>query len=140
MILSWLTLFLATHPSSLVLVLIWIRNRKACSSSSSVRTGTSLHGNLLTCQVYQGNSLSTLSILIQSLNRSSNSFVVSMKRGARPLVKKWAGSWQLGLLWKFFILSGCLTRCWYSRRTVLGGCVWIAQTLTRHVRRILLLS
>ena len=93
--LSWLTLFLATHLSSSASVLIWIRNRKARSSSSSMRTGTSLHGSLQTCQVYQGNLLSTLTILIQTLNRSNNSFVALMKRGVRPLVKKWPalGSW-----------------------------------------------
>ena len=125
MTLSWLTLFLATHPSSSVSVLIWIRNRKARSSSSSVRTGTSLHGSLQTSRVYRGNSLSTLSILIQSLNRSSNSFGVSMKRGARPLVKRWPGSWRLGLLLKFFILNGWLTRCWCLRKTAPDACAWI---------------
>ena len=35
-------------------------NRKKRSSSSSVRTGTSLHGNLLTCRVYPGDWLSTV--------------------------------------------------------------------------------
>ena len=44
----------------------WIQNRKARSSSSFVRTGTSLHQNLQTCRVSRGTSLSTLSILIQS--------------------------------------------------------------------------
>src|SRR3954467_8966914 len=34
-------------------------NRKARSSSSSVRIGTSSHGNLLTCRVSRENSMST---------------------------------------------------------------------------------
>ena len=88
----WLTLCLATHPSSSSSVLTWIPNRKARSSSSSVRTGTSLHGNLQTCRVYRGNSLSTLLILIQSLSRSRNFFADLTKRGRRPLVRRWPGS------------------------------------------------
>ena len=47
-------LCLAIHPSSSSSVPTWIQKRKARSSSSSVTTGTSLHGNLLTCQVYPG--------------------------------------------------------------------------------------
>ena len=43
---------ITVHLSSLALVPIWIQNRKARSSSSSVRTGTSLHGSLQTCRVY----------------------------------------------------------------------------------------
>ena len=39
-----------------------------------MRTGTSLHGSLHTYQVYQGNSLSKLLILIRYLGLSSNSF------------------------------------------------------------------
>ena len=38
----------------------WARNRKARSSSSSVRIGTSSHGLHRTCRVFQGNWLSTL--------------------------------------------------------------------------------
>ena len=30
--------------------------------------------------------------------------------------------------------------CWYLRKMVLGACVWITQTLIKHVRLILLLS
>ena len=47
---SLLILFRATHLSSSVTVLTWIPNRKARSSSSSVRIGTSLHGSLLICR------------------------------------------------------------------------------------------
>ena len=60
---------------------------KARSSSSSVRTGTSLHGSLLTCQVYRGNLLSTLLTSIPSLNRSGSFSAASMKKGARLLVR-----------------------------------------------------
>ena len=83
-----------------------IRNRKARSSSSSVRTGTSLHGDLLTCRVYRGDSLSTPSILIQSISRSGSSFGGSMWRGGKLLVKRWTGSWPPGLLLKSFTQSG----------------------------------
>ena len=82
MSLSLLTLCLAIRPSSLASALTWIRNRKARSSSSSVRIRTSSHGNLLTCQVYRENSLSTLSMLIPSINRSSSFSIGSMKRKA----------------------------------------------------------
>ena len=84
----WLTLYLATHPNSSSLAQTWIRNRKARSSSSYVRSGTSLHGNLLICQVYRGNSLSTLLISIQSLDQSRSFSGASMKRDARPFVRK----------------------------------------------------
>ena len=32
-----------------------------------------------------------------------------------------------GFIVEVFILSGWLNRCWYSRRTALGVCVWITQ-------------
>src|SRR4051812_1127923 len=55
-------------------------NRKARSSSLSVRTGTFLHGSLLTCQVHRENSLSTVLISIRSLSRRSSFSVILMKR------------------------------------------------------------
>ena len=33
-----------------------------------------------------------------------------------------------GFIVEVFILSGWLTRCWYSRRMALGRCVWITRT------------
>ena len=54
--------FISTRPIPMLHRLISQQhstaNRKARSSSSSVRIGTFLHGNPLTCQVYRGNSLS----------------------------------------------------------------------------------
>ena len=51
-----------TRPIPMLLRLIFQQhstaNRKKRSSSSSVRTGTSLHGNLRTCRVYLGDWLS----------------------------------------------------------------------------------
>ena len=44
------------------------QNRKKRSSSSSVRTGTSLHGNLLTCRVYLGDWLRIVCESIQKQN------------------------------------------------------------------------
>ena len=56
--------FIFTRPIPMLLRLTFRQhstpNRKKRSSSSSVRTGTSLHGNLLTCQVFPGGWLSTV--------------------------------------------------------------------------------
>src|SRR4051812_40806270 len=60
--------FVAGDPSKQFVAPIWIRNRKARSSSSSVRIGTSLHGSPQTCQVYRGDSLSTHLMWILSTN------------------------------------------------------------------------
>src|SRR3954471_15428218 len=49
-----------------------VTNRKAISSSSSVRTGTSLHGLHRTCLVYRENSPSTSCTFGQARSRSSN--------------------------------------------------------------------
>src|SRR4051812_33550956 len=53
-----------TRPTPMLLRLTYQRrstpNRKKHSSSSSVRTGTSLHGSLLTCLEFPGGWLSTV--------------------------------------------------------------------------------
>src|SRR3954467_2201360 len=68
-----------TQPSSLWSELDLATNRKASSSSSSVRTGTSLHGLHKTCLECRGNSPSTSSTFGQVRNRSSNTFDVFLK-------------------------------------------------------------
>ena len=64
--------FTSTRPTQTLLRLISPQhstsNRKKRSSSSSVRTGTSLHGNLLTCRVYPGD---WLSIVYESIQRQN---------------------------------------------------------------------
>src|SRR4051812_27916397 len=94
------------HLSSSASVPIWILNRKARSSSSSVRIGTSLHGNLLTCRVYREDSLSTLLILIQSISRSDSFFSDSTKKDEKLLERRSHGSWRPDSSLKFFTRSG----------------------------------
>src|SRR3954462_14691908 len=96
----WISLQ-AIHLSSSASAPTWILNRKARSSSSSVRTGTSLHGNLLTCRVYREDSLSTHLILIRSISRSGSFFGDSTKNDERLLERRSPGSWRLGSLFKF---------------------------------------
>src|SRR3954471_20444492 len=57
-------------------------NRKAISSSSSVRTVTSSHGPHMTCLVYRGNLPSTSFISDLDPSRSSSHFGVFQKRRA----------------------------------------------------------
>src|SRR3954470_7662959 len=66
-------------------------NRKKRSPSSSVRTGTSLHGNLLTCQVFLGDWLSIVCESTQKLNWSKNIFDGPPYIRERQSVKKWLG-------------------------------------------------
>src|SRR3954465_7432791 len=54
-----LTLSLVILPNSSSSGPGYLINRKACSSRSFVRIGTSLHGNLPTCRVSRENSLRT---------------------------------------------------------------------------------
>src|ERR1041384_1271104 len=63
-------------------------NRKASSSSSSVRTVTSLHGPHMTCLVYRGNLPSRSFISDLDPSRSSSHFGVFQKRREEQLVMR----------------------------------------------------
>src|SRR3954469_20865255 len=63
-------------------------NRKKRSPSSSVRTGTSSHGSLLTCQVFPGDWLSTAFESTQKSNQLRNISDGPPFRRERPLAKK----------------------------------------------------
>jgi len=67
-------------------------NRKPHSSSSSVRTGSSSHGNLLICQVYPGGWLSTVCVSTQKQNQSKSIFYGPPLRRERRLARRWLGS------------------------------------------------
>ena len=90
------SLFISTRPTPTLLRPISPQhltpNRKKGSSSSSVRTGTSLHGNLLTCQVYPGGWLSTVCESTQRQNLSRNICDGPPSRKGRLLAKRWLGS------------------------------------------------
>src|SRR3954462_1699535 len=65
------------------------QNRKKRSSSSSVRTGTSSHGSLLTCLEFPEDWLSTDYESTQSSSPLRNIFDGPPSRRERPLARKW---------------------------------------------------
>src|SRR3954471_14743951 len=77
-----------TRASAASLGLDSAANRKASSSSSSVRTGTSLHGPHRTCLEYQGNSSSTSFTSDLDPSRSSSHFSAFQRTREEQSVKR----------------------------------------------------
>ena len=86
---NWFTI---TRPIPMLLRLLSQQhstaNRKKRSSSSSVRTGTSSHGNHQTCRVYPGDYLSTVCDSTRKRNLLKSISVGPPRRRERP----WRGS------------------------------------------------
>ena len=82
-----------------------ILNRKARSSTSSERTSMRSLGNPQTCWGFRGRSPSTNSTSSLGRNRSSNDFVISAAKNARPLARKSRSSLVQGSLEKCTTLS-----------------------------------
>ena len=122
--------FTFTRPTPVLLRLISPQhstlNRKKRSSSSSVRTGTSSHGSLLTCRVFLGGWLSIVYESTQKRSLSKNIFDGPPSRKERPLARRWLGSWQQSLSEKFTTPSGSPMLSWSPRRTSHFTCALIS--------------
>ena len=136
--------FIFTRPIPMLLRLTFRQhltpNRKKRSSSSSVRTGTSLHGNLLTCQVFPGGWLSTVYESTQKRNQSRNIFDGPPYKREKQLVRKWLGSWQLSSSERFTTPSGSPMLLWSLRRTTHFACALTSSISIGPARKITFLS
>ena len=136
--------FTSTRPTQTLLRLISLQhstpNRKKRSSSSSVRTGTSSHGSLMTCLEFPGDWLSIALESTQQQNQSRNIFGGPPSRRERPSVKKWLDCWRQGLSERYSTPSGSLTSSWFLRRTSRSECAWISSTSIGPARKIIFLS
>ena len=115
-------------------------NRKKRSSSSSVRTGTSSHGNLLTCRVFPGGWLSTVYESTHQQNQSKSISGGPPSRREKPLVRKWLDCWRQDLSERYSTPSGSLMSSWFLRRTSRSECALISSTSTGPARKITFLS
>ena len=99
-----------TRPTPMLLRPICQRhlttNRKKRSSSSSVRTGTSLNGSHLTCQVYSGDWLSTVCKSTQRQNPLRSISIGPPRRRERQLARRWLGFWPLSSFARYTTPSG----------------------------------
>ena len=115
-------------------------NRKKRSSSSSVRTGTSLHGSLLTCRVFPGDWLGTALESIQKQNLLKNIFDGPPFRRKKPLAKRWLDCWRLDLSERYTTPSGSPMSSWFPRRTIHFVCALISNISIGPARKIIFLS
>ena len=136
--------FTSTRPTPTLLRLISPQhstpNRKKRSTSSSVRTGTSFHENLLTCQVYPGGWLSIVYESTQKQNLSKNIFDGPPSRREKPFARRWLGSWQQSLSERFTTPSGSPMLSWSPRRTSHFACALISNISIEPTRKIIFLS
>ena len=105
-----------------------LSHRKARSSNSSVRTGKYLRGVQPTCQVFPGNSPSTLSNCFQMQSQSSKRCVESPVQSEPQSNPKSTGYSQQDSLGKSRNHNGWPTL--YSRKRSIQtsfGCAWILQ-------------
>ena len=115
-------------------------NRKKRSFSSSVRTGTSLHGSPLTCWVFPGGWLSIIYESTQKQNLSKNIFDGPPSRRERPLARRWLGSWQQSLSERFTTPSGSPMLSWSPRRTNHFACASNSNISIGPARKIIFSS
>ena len=136
--------FIFIRPILMLLLLISqlhsIANRKKRSSSSSMRTGTSLHGNLLTCRVYPGDWLRTVCESTLKCNQSRNIFDGPPYRREKQLARNWLGFWQLSSSERFTTPSGSPMLSWSPRRTSHFACALTLNTSIGPARKIISLS
>ena len=112
-------------------------NRKKRSSSSFMRTGTSFHGSLLTCQVYPGDWLSTICESTQRQNPLKSISVCLPRRREKRLVRRWLGFWLPSSSTRYTTPSGSPTSLWSPRNINHFECVLISSTSIRPARKII---
>ena len=115
-------------------------NRKKRSSSSSVRTGTSSHGNLLTCRVFLGGWLSTAYELTRKQNLLRNIFDGPPFRRKKPFARRWLDSLQQSLSERYTTPSGSPMSSWFPRRTTHFACALISSISIGPAQKIISLS
>ena len=115
-------------------------NRKKRSSSSSVRTGTSLHGSQLTCRVFPGDWLSIVLESTQQQNQLKNIFGDPPSRREKPLARRWLDSLQQSLSERYTTPSGSPMSSWSPRRTSHFACALTLNTSIGPARKIISLS